>query len=354
MVTDKSSGIRRFKRKQVKLYKQISIEIEKEIQIHPDYPDLHNQFGLLLMVEGDPGGGESHFLEALSFNPKYREATLNLGFLYIEMKRWKEAKEVLLSEAKKYPKDGFLHHALGILYLRAKKRIEALGHIHKAIQCHPYYRDYYQKIGIWHRGKVHLDQKGERFFKKIHLNYPCAQFHNFIGLYLAKKGKSTQAVRELKKAAELKPDEFLFHANLGTVYYYQGVYRKAIQEYKKSLEIDPHYGMGYANLSYTYGLMNRTREALRYMEKAVRLNPRYADLHYNLALLYSDRKSYEKAITELRKALRINPNYLFARINLGVLYEDQKKWNEARREYRKILEITPDDEDVRRRLERIS
>jgi tetratricopeptide (TPR) repeat protein len=56
----------------------------------------------------------------------------------------------------------------------------------------------------------------------------------------------------------------------------------------------------------------------------------------------------------LKTALRINPDYLFARINLGVLYEDQKKWREARREYQKILEITPENEDVRRRLERIS
>lgn len=49
-----------------------------------------------------------------------------------------------------------------------------------------------------------------------------------------------------------------------------------------------------------------------------------------------------------------NPNYLFARINLGVLYEEQKKWNEAGRDYRKVLQVTPDNEDVRRRLERIS
>jgi len=56
----------------------------------------------------------------------------------------------------------------------------------------------------------------------------------------------------------------------------------------------------------------------------------------------------------LKTALRINPGYLFARINLGVLYEDQKKWGKAKREYRKVLEITPDNEDVRRRLERIS
>jgi Flp pilus assembly protein TadD len=383
MEVDKTGGISRFEGKQAELYKQISIEIERENQIHPNYADLHNQFGLLLIAEGDLEGAESHFLEALSLNPGYREATLNLGFLYIEMKRWGEAERLLISEARKHPRDGFLQHALGVMYLQTGRQKEALARIHKAILCHPYYRDYYHKKGVWHRGKVHLDPRKERIFKKTHLNYHYAQFHNFVGLYLAKKGKSTQAARELKKAAKLKPDEVLFHANLGTlyyyqaagelkkaaklkpdevlfhanlgtVYYYQGAYRKAIQEYKKALKIDPHYGMGYANLSYTYGLISRTREALKYMEKAVRLHPRYADLHYNLALLYSDRKYYGKAISELRKALRINPNYLFARINVGVLYEEQKKWNEAKREYRKILQVTPENEDVRRRLERIS
>ncbi len=354
MGTDKNNGIGRLRGNPLKLCREISAEIEREIRIHPNYADLHNQFGLLLMALGDPERAESHFLKSLSLNPGYREAALNLSFLCIEMRRLKEAEDLLLSEARKHPKDGFIHHVLGILYLQAGRPQDALVQIQRAIRCHPHYRDYYQKKGVWRRGKIYLDEKGKRSFKRTHLNYHYAQFHNFVGLYLAKKGRSAQAVRELKRAAKMKPDEFLFHANLGTVYYYQGVYRKAIQEYKRTLEIDPRYGMGYANLSYTYGLLNRTREALRYMEKAVLLNPRYADLHYNLALLYGDRKRYEKAISEFKRALRINPNYLFARINLGVLYEDQKKWSEARREYRKVLGITPDNEDVRRRLERIS
>jgi Flp pilus assembly protein TadD len=270
------------------------------------------------------------------------------------MRRWKEAEEIFLSEVKRHPRDGSLHHALGILYLQVGREKEAAARIHKSIRYHSYYRDYYKKKRVWQRGGVHLHQKAERTLKKTHLNHHYAHLHNFIGLYLAKKGKSAQAVKELRKAARLKPDEFIFHANLGTVYAYQGAYPKAIHEYQKALEIDPFYGLGYANLSYIYGLMRRTHEALRYMKKAVQMNPRYADLHYNLALLYSDRKRYEEAAFELKKALRINPNYLFARINLGVLYEDQKRWKEARREYRKILQVTPDDEHIRKRLERIS
>jgi tetratricopeptide (TPR) repeat protein len=270
------------------------------------------------------------------------------------MERWREAEEIFLSETRRHPKGGFLHHILGVFYLRTGRGGGAAFHLRKAIQYTPYYRGYYKKKRVWQRGKVHLDQKTESIIRKIPLNYHYAQFHNFIGLCLARERKSVQAVRELRKASKLEPDEFLFHANLGTVYYHQGAYQKAIQEYKQALKIDSFYGMGYANLSYVYGLIQRTREALRCMEKAVRLNPRYADLHYNLGLLYSDRRRYEKAISELKKALRINPNYLFARINLGVLYEDQEKWKEARREYLKVLQITPEDEQLRKRLERIS
>ncbi len=164
--------------------------------------------------------------------------------------------------------------SLGILYLQTGRQKEAAARICKAMQYHSHYRDYYRKRGVWQRGAIHLDQKTERALKKIHFD-PYAQFHNFIGLNLAQKGKFAQAVKELKKAAGLKPNEFIFHANLGTVYYYQGAYSKAIQEFQKALKMDPFYGMGYANLSYLYGLMSRTQEALRYMEKAVPLNPRY-------------------------------------------------------------------------------
>ena len=342
------------KEKGILLYKRILGEIEKKIQIHPNYVDLHNQLALLYMMEGDRERAEKNLVEALRLNPKYREAILNLGYLYTELKRWKEAEDIFVSESKKHPQDGFLHHVLSILYFQNGKRKEAGLRIRKAIQCDPYYRDYYKKMGVSQKGIVYLDQKTERVLKKVLLNYHHANFHSFIGIYLAKEGKPIQALRELKKAEKLEPNKSLFHANLGTIYYHQGSYQKAIQEYQKALRIDSHYGMGYANLSYIYGLKGKTREALRYMKKAVRLNPRYADFRYSLALLYSDRKRYKEAISELKKALRINPKYLFPRINLGVLYEEQERWREARREYRKILQITPGDEHIRRRLEGIS
>ncbi len=333
--------------------RRILKEIEEEVRVHPGYADFQHLLALALMARGETEKAESHFLEALRLNPRYREARLNLGFLKIEMERFIEAEEIFVSEAKKHPQEGLLHHILAMLCLKAGRFEEGATRIQQATRNDSYFRNYYEKKHIWQRGKVLIDSK-TGVFNKIYFSHPYAQLNNLIGLYLARKGKFRQAVEELRKAARLKPDDFIFHANLGTVYYYEGAYLKAIHQFERALKIDPRYGMGYANLSYVYGLMHRSREALRYMRKAVQIHPRYADLRYNLALLYSDRRLYKEAASELKKALRINPNYLFARINLGVLYEDQKKWTEARREYRRVLQMTPNDEHVRNRLIRIS
>src|SRR3989304_6285039 len=96
--------------RRTKVYRQILEEIGKEVRIHPHYADFQNQFALLLMVEGEMGKAEIHFLEALRLNPKYREGVINLGFLYMEMRRWKKAEEVFLSEVKRHPRDAFLQH----------------------------------------------------------------------------------------------------------------------------------------------------------------------------------------------------------------------------------------------------
>ncbi len=340
----------RLKKQSSPLYRRLLREFEDRVRIHPHYADLHNQFGLLFAQSEDWPAAEKHFKEALRLNPKYREASLNLGYLYLEMKQWDQAEHLLVPESRRHPGDSSLHHVLAVSFLNMGRDTKASLHFRKAAS-HPYYLDLYRKKGAWKKGSISLDPKARQALMTLRINYQRAHFHNFVGLYLAKEGRAAQAIRELRKAAMLKPDEFLFHANLGTVYYHQGAFGKAVEEYREAVKMDPRNGMGYACLSYAYGLMRRNGQALRAMEKAAQLCPRYADLRYNLALLYSDRRRYGEAVAELKKALRINPNYLFARINLGVLYEDMGRWKEAIRTYEKILQITPEDEHIRRRLE---
>lgn len=335
-------------------YKRVLEEIRKEIEIHPDYADLQNLMGLFLTAGEDREGGERCFKEALRLNPRYREAILNLGFLYIGAGRWAEAEKIFLYGTTKMKKDGYLQYLLGITYHYQGEESKANQQLSLAIRNQPSLGRYYGKDTGRTGAKTSVGKKAEEAFKNIYPDHHTAQFHNSMGLYLAREGRSTQALRQLRKAADMRPDNFSFQSNLGRVYYFKGDYRKAAQAYQRALRINPGDGMGYAYLSFTYGLMRRRKQALSCMEKAVELNPRYADLHYNLALLYSDRGRFGEAIAELKKALRINPGYLIARINLGRVYEEKNLLEKARHEYRKVLRVSPDDEHVRRRLEGIS
>lgn len=334
-------------------YKNIIRELGGKIQANPKYADIHNQIGLLYMAIGNLKKARKHLMEAIRINTKYREALLNLGFLNIEEKRLPDAERLFFSLSRRYPQDAFLQHILGILYIHNNRPDKASLRFQKAINLNSFYKEEYRKRGLLKKGRIELNEDSLKEIKRIKLDYHYSSLYYFLSLYLAKRGKTSQAIKALKMATFLRPDESTFHFHLGSIYYYKGNYKKAEYEFKIVLKKDPLNGIAHALLSYTYGAMGRSKSALKHMEKAVCLLPSYADLHYNLALLYSDRKRYEEAISEFKKAIRLNPNYLFARINLGILYEDTKRWKEARGEYIKVLQITPDDEYVRKRLERI-
>jgi Flp pilus assembly protein TadD len=146
---DSEENARRgMKVKWLRVYRWILTEVEREIEVHPGYADLQNQFGLLLAMRGEWTRAEQHFFKSLRLNPKYREAALHLGFLYVEAERWREAEEIFLSDVKRHPRDAFLHHLLGMLYLRTGRLKEATAQIHKAIQVQSTYRDDYRKGGV--------------------------------------------------------------------------------------------------------------------------------------------------------------------------------------------------------------
>ncbi len=342
------------KRTRTPMRREVFDEIERRLQMHPDYPDLHNQLGLLEVTDGDPEEAERHFGRALQINPNYREAFLNLGCLYVKAGRLREAEELLRSKRQKYRQDGFYQNLAGILFFLIGQAEKGISQIKSAIGLQPFYQRYYRRLGVLRKGILNLPPKSAVLLSRVPSDHLRASYHDFLGLHLAEKGRFGYAEKELRKAARLEPGASLFHMHLGVLRYLRGHHREAIRELRRGLKIYPFWGMGHAHLSYAYGAMGHTGRALRSMERAVELNPQYADLHYNLALLYGGQKRYEEAISELRTALRINPNYLFARINLGVVYEELNRRKDARREYQKVLQMTPEDEHVRRRLERIS
>jgi tetratricopeptide (TPR) repeat protein len=317
---------------------------------HPAYADLHNQLGLLLAEAGDLERAEKHLLEAIRLNGRYREAQLNLAFLYGEAGREADAEKRLRPLAGRSAADAFPHLALGVVLHLEDKAERAGRHLARAAKLNPEYTETCRTIG---EVASRSGERRQRALRKVLGQWRHAHLLDAMGLHLAQEGRSARALRAFRRAGRLKPDGALLHSRLGYTHYVKGKFSEAAREYRAAMKREPRDGTGYASLGYVYGAMKETRKALLCMEKAVALSPGYADLHYSLALLYSDRGRKEEAVSELRKAVRLNPGYLLARINLGVLQEELGRPRAARKEYEVVLHEMPDDPYVRDRLERI-
>ena len=105
--------------------------------------------------------------------------------------------------------------------------------------------------------------------RAIELNPNSALAYSFFSnYYLSPRGKSEQAIAEMKKALELDPLSPIFNSYLGLDYFYARQYDQALIQYKKTVALYPDFHI----------------------------------THYWLAWLYSQREQYPDAITEITKA----------------------------------------------------
>ena len=58
-------------------------ELERFIRLYPEIPEGYNNLAALLSREGDLDTAETYLKRALAFRPKFRQAHVNLGNLYL-------------------------------------------------------------------------------------------------------------------------------------------------------------------------------------------------------------------------------------------------------------------------------
>jgi len=124
------------------------------------------------------------------------------------------------------------------------------------------------------------------------------------------------------------------HFDAGDMLFEQGLYGEAVKEYRKAIEIKPDWALAHNNLGLAYAKNAQEELAIQEYKEAITLNPSLAEAHYNLASVYYDRGSFAHAIASYKKALEVNPAMAEAHYNLGAAYYETKQfdlaWEEAR------------------------
>jgi tetratricopeptide (TPR) repeat protein len=185
-----------------------------------------------------------------------------------------------------------------------------------------------------------------------------ARSHQSLGSNHLKDGRYALAIRELRAAAGLNPNDKWIRLGLGEAYRLKAMFPEAEHEVLEALAIDPEFQEAELTLSGLYIQMERYPDAITRAQKLID-DPTYPDVwaaltnkgyaQLQLGLLGDARHSLELAA-------EFNDNYWRAHLNLGILAAQQGDREEALARFAKVIKLgagTPAEAEANYRVAEI-
>ncbi len=183
----------------------------------PEFPDIHNQLGLMYCMLGSYQMAVNAFRKALELNTNYIEAHLNLSITFNEMGRYTEAVTEYEKAMKLEQVEGRLttgmkaklanaHKELGINYLEIEEFENAKQEFLKALKIAPQYLDIRTLLGNTYIKMQKYDEAIVEIEKVIGINpqYIDARIKLAVAHY--RKGEKGTANNILKETLSFAPD----------------------------------------------------------------------------------------------------------------------------------------------------
>ncbi|MEI0748524.1 tetratricopeptide repeat protein [Brachyspira pulli] len=163
-------------------------------------------------------------------------------------------------------------------------------------------------------------------------SYPNSEYFNdayylryfYRGFIDYEEEEYDSAIKNLKNAANLKPNSEYSWYWLGRAYYSNEDYNKATESFNKAINLNPNDGDNWYWLGIAYLYNQNYNKAIESFNKAVNLNPNEENYYFALGGTYYNNKDYNKAIESLNKAVRLNPNNEESWYWLGTAYLEIK------------------------------
>jgi Flp pilus assembly protein TadD len=177
--------------------------------------DVHDMLGVICHSRGNFAQAEHHFERAISINPAYTEAALNLAVTYNDRGKYEAARQVY-ARIKSTPAGGLdpfargkianMHAEVGQAYADAGMAREAIAEYEKAVRLCPQFADLRTRLGTLLREVNDLSRAREQYEAAIGArpNYVPARMQ--LGVTLLSLGEPDGAAEQWRKVLELEPE----------------------------------------------------------------------------------------------------------------------------------------------------
>lgn len=236
----------------------------------------------------------------------------NLGYSYLELKRFDEAISYYQQWIAKEPKNRLSYNGLGRAFRESGRYPEAVEILNHAIEIGKQ-----NKISHWQQlGWTYLDW-----------------------------GKYQEAISAHQTGNNIDPKN-QFNSNnysdLGMVYNYFGKYDAAIENYHQAIKLDQKSSKAYNNLGCLYRSSEQWEDAINAFNTAIEINPLSSGVYRNLGWLYLLQNNLIEAEKAFLTAIKIDSYYGSAVLSLGILKALQGNLEEAKTNWQAGLKLYPE------------
>jgi tetratricopeptide (TPR) repeat protein len=182
------------------------------------FADVHDMLGVICHSRGNFAQAEYHFERALSINPSYTEAALNLAVTYNDRGKYEAARQVY-ARIKGGPGTGVqgldpfargkianMHAEVGQAYADAGLAREAIAEYEKSVSLCPQFADLRTKLGTLLREVNDLPRAREQYEAAVTARPSYVPARIQLGVTLLSLGEADAAADQWRKVLEIEPE----------------------------------------------------------------------------------------------------------------------------------------------------
>ena len=238
------------------------------------------------MISGRHDDAIRMFENVVRRKPDYLDARLNLGTIYMNLDRFRDARIQFLEAV--------------CIDSTSAVAFSKLAHIY------------------WKEG--HEEQAGELYSRAIELDPENPETHLNLALLRLNAGRTVEARKLMEGAIKVDPDYALTYYHLGKIYMREGDMEKALEIWGKHISLDPTAIDARFEMAVALDRAGRLDEALRHLHYIYEESPGDIRVLNNIGVIYSKRGEFDRAARIFEKALKIEPNRPGVLVNAARAY----------------------------------
>jgi tetratricopeptide (TPR) repeat protein len=295
-------------------------KLEEAKKALPGTASTYRALGDVDLASGRYEAAKELFEAALAAAPDDLTSHFKLGIALRRMNRFAEAEasfDKVALEDKDFPG---LALERGLLYEASNRTGEALEYYRQALARAPDDPDMMLRVGSAEVASGQARQAEEILRKVVAKRPSSAEVNHYLGRALLLKGTNlAEALRHLKRAAELDSNRAEYHLYVGWAANEAGQPGVAQEELNRALELDK----GLADAYWQLGVMLRKQgaviDAIKNLQKALELRPSGWEAFATLAECFEDQNRIGEAALAWQKAIKADPSRAEWHYRLGKL-----------------------------------